>query len=205
MSTPKHTTQNQNQTLTNSKTQNQNQLTQILNLKNELLETKNQTLNQTHIKLSPHLKPKIRSNYDYSLRVQQWNTEPSLTVQDAKDECDINLILARFEKTGVLEHTKNAQPQYGDFTDIPHYQESLNMALKAQNMFMDLPAGIRAKFQNDPMNFLQFANNPENQEAMIDMGLATRREAPTTAKTPAPEADPTPKPTKPVKTEPGDK
>ena len=36
---------------------------------------------------------------------------------------------------------------------------------------MDLPAEIRATFDNNPATFLDYAQDPENNQALMDMGL----------------------------------
>jgi len=42
---------------------------------------------------------------------------PSMTIQSAKDEVDINNIVARFHRTGDMPEN-NRQPQYADISDI---------------------------------------------------------------------------------------
>ena len=39
---------------------------------------------------------------------------PSMTKQSFKDECDINKIMAKFQKTGAIEHYAKHAPSYGD-------------------------------------------------------------------------------------------
>jgi len=104
--------------------------------------------------------------------------EPSLAQQNFKEECDINNIVKKFERTGLLEHANRYDGQYGDFTSSSDYQTSLNQLLDAQEAFDNLPARIRSQFNNDPAQFLDFVHNPDNHEAMYDMGLATRPAAP---------------------------
>ena len=41
-------------------------------------------------------------------------TQPTLAQQHSKDEVDINLIMARYIKTGVLDHVAKYQPQYSE-------------------------------------------------------------------------------------------
>jgi phage internal scaffolding protein len=101
--------------------------------------------------------------------------EVSLTHQALSAECDINRIMQRFERTGVLEHRNRFEGAYGDFTDAPgDYQESMNAVLAAEEMFSTLPAKIRRRFHNDPGAFLDYVSNPDNQDEMISLGLATR-------------------------------
>jgi len=118
----------------------------------------------------------IRKPFDAHKRVHPFISPISMTHQSHKDECDINNIMRKFEKFGVLEHRNNYQGQYGDFTAVPQdYQEAINSVIAAQEMFLELPSKIRRRFGNDPGAFLDFASDPENQQSMVDMGLATPR------------------------------
>ena len=42
---------------------------------------------------------------------------------------------------------------------------------KANTMFEELPSRARAKFNNSPEQFLEYVQNPDNQESLHDMGL----------------------------------
>lgn len=100
-------------------------------------------------------------------------TGASLTHQSMAAETDINNIMRKFEKTGILEHRNTFEGKYGDFTDIPmDYHESMNAVLAANDMFTTLPAKIRRRFGNDPSQFLDFVGDPSNSEEMIRLGLA---------------------------------
>lgn len=102
-------------------------------------------------------------------------TKPSLTKQSFVREADINVIMARYEKDGLIAHVNRVQGSYGDFTDPPEYQEALNKVIAAQDMFMSLPARIRARFGNDPGEFLAFVQDEKNVPEMVKMGLAVER------------------------------
>lgn len=95
----------------------------------------------------------------------------SLTQQHFKDECDVNKIMEKFRKTGVITHVRNVQGHYGDFSVLPSYHEAKNAILAADDMFMSLPAEIRARFDNDAGDFLDFTQNPANKDEMIALGL----------------------------------
>ena len=97
---------------------------------------------------------------------------PSMTKQSFADECDINNIMRRYEKDGVLNHLNKYQGNFGDFTGAVDYHEAMNIVAKADQMFMDLPASIRARFGNDPGAFVEFATDPKNLDEMVKMGLA---------------------------------
>ena len=103
--------------------------------------------------------------------VRKQTVGESLTRQSFADETEINKILQRYRQTGVIEHVRAVQGRYGDFSMVPDYQTALNKIISAQEMFMSLPANIRSRFQNDPGEFLAFANDPKNEEEMIELGL----------------------------------
>jgi len=97
--------------------------------------------------------------------------EPSLTKQEFTESCDPNFILDRHARGQDISLT--GIPRYGDFTTAPRsYHEALNIVTHAQQSFMQLDAKIRAKFDNDPAQFLDFVSNPDNSQALVDLGLA---------------------------------
>lgn len=95
----------------------------------------------------------------------------SLTVQADKEACDINVILERFANTGMLTHENSAIPQYGDFVDVSDFHDSMNKVATATEMFMELPAQLRARFGNDPQAYVNFALDPANKEEAIRLGI----------------------------------
>lgn len=117
---------------------------------------------------SPYVNPRSR--------VQLNTGEDSLVEQCHKDDCDIVRILKKYDKTGLITHVNNMKAEYGDFTSINEYQESLNLVLKAQNSFNELPSELRKKFSNDPGQFMEFVTNPDNLDEMVKMGLANAKD-----------------------------
>lgn len=117
---------------------------------------------------SPYLNPRSRVSLDTGT--------DSLVEQSHKDNCDIVKILKKYDKTGLITHVNNMRAEYGDFTHINEYQESLNLVIKAQNSFNELPSELRKKFSYDPGQFMEFVTNPDNYEEMVKLGLATGKE-----------------------------
>lgn len=81
--------------------------------------------------------------------------EDGMTKGSFADECDINKIMARYERTGQLPEMVRQDPRFGDFSDVPSYQESLERVMFAEAQFMALPAKVRAECENDPAIFLE--------------------------------------------------
>lgn len=99
--------------------------------------------------------------------------DPSLTQQSQKEESDINVIVARFGVTGLLPQRLNVL-NLEAFDDIFDYQTAMNAVVAADRAFLQVPADIRARFQNDPQKFVEFVSNPENKEELYRLKLAER-------------------------------
>jgi len=108
-------------------------------------------------------------------RVQPPVGGPSLTKQSMRDECDINKIMAKFQKTGAITHYNRHSGEYG-FASALDFRDSLDLVKKGQDIFNDLPSSIRKRFANDPAEFLEFAQNDENKEEMVKIGLTASPE-----------------------------
>lgn len=99
-------------------------------------------------------------------------TGESRTRQSFNDETNINNIMARFDKTGLIDHVNEHQGSYGDFSEISDYHTALNHVIQAQDSFNSLPSKLRAHFDNDPGLFLDFMTDPANTEEIKKMGLS---------------------------------
>ena len=123
--------------------------------------------------------PFLRTPYNYDRDAASNESglaceEPSLTQQHFKDETDINNILRQFNITGLLPEAP-LSPRYGDFTGIVDYHTALNAVIAAEDDFMALPAHLRARFQNDPENLINFLNDESNKDEAIQLGLIDQK------------------------------
>ncbi len=114
----------------------------------------------------------MQINYQPTKRVYTPVGEKTRTKQSFVAECDVNNIMRQYEKTGVIDHFNTYHGDYGDFVDVDTYHASLNGIIAAQEAFGTIPAKIRARFNNDPATFLEYAQNPENMGELVKMGLA---------------------------------
>lgn len=107
-----------------------------------------------------------------------WSTDlPSRTKQAHKDECDINRIMAKYQKTGAIAHVTRYKPIYAELTGET-FQEMLHKVQVAEEMFNDLPSKLRRKFDGNPALFLEYVQNPSNLPEMVELGLATKADIP---------------------------
>lgn len=101
--------------------------------------------------------------------------EDDPTQQHQKDDCDLNKIVARIERTGVvppeLMLTAQNRGVFGDFSDIPDFQTAQQQMIKAEENFGKLPAQLRDRFNHDPGELLKFIENPLNKDEGIRIGL----------------------------------
>ncbi|AXL15404.1 internal scaffolding protein [Microviridae sp.] len=99
----------------------------------------------------------------------------SLTQQHFSEESEINNIIAYHDRTGIIKNVQQGVAQYGDYSEINEYRENLDMIRAADENFMRLPSDIRRKFNNNAGDFFEFATNPQNEQELVDMGLAKAR------------------------------
>lgn len=99
-------------------------------------------------------------------------TEPTLTQQHQRDEVDVNNIMKRYVKSGVIDHVNKNEPFYGEVPAC-QYHEAVEQIKLADDMFSELPSPIRKHFDNDPAQFLAFVQDPRNKDDLYTMGLAS--------------------------------
>lgn len=100
----------------------------------------------------------------------------SLTKQSFAEECDINTIVHRFGLSGELP-TGVRMPTYADFADVPDYHTAMNALAAANEAFEQMPAVVRARFNNDPGLFVDFCSDEKNRDEAIRLGLVVPESA----------------------------
>ena len=94
----------------------------------------------------------------------------SLTSQNEAEELDINSIMARYLKTGLMPQTR-AQAFFGDASSLPDFMTAQQIILDAKAAFEGLPAKVRDRFHNSPEKFLEFMSDEDNLEEARFLGL----------------------------------
>nr|QJB19208.1 MAG: internal scaffolding protein [Microvirus sp.] len=97
--------------------------------------------------------------------------DKGVTKQNDLKDTDINAIFKRYERTGQLPDLIVKDGRYGDFSEVPDYQESLQIVRTAQEQFDALGVEIRNRFNNNPAEFLAFVTDPANIDEIERMGL----------------------------------
>lgn len=101
------------------------------------------------------------------------------TEQAHKDTCDVNKIIQKYDRQGLINHVSHFEAQFGDVSgfDFKTMQEKV---LNAKSMFDKLPSAIRTRFNNDPQYLLTFMDDPNNRDEAIKLGLINSQWTPET-------------------------
>jgi len=119
------------------------------------------------------MKIKFKANYQPSSgSVMDQTGQKSRTLQSEADNCDINKIMERFNRTGKLPTLQVSPPQYGD-ARVVDFATAQQIIKDAKNQFYELPAKARKAFGNDPQAFLQALNDnsEENAKNLLKLGI----------------------------------
>lgn len=101
---------------------------------------------------------------------------PSKAQQSFAEEADINTIVKRFGLTGQLP-SNIRMPINGDFSDLPDFRQAMDMIVQARESFDAMPAAVRARFHNDPAEFVDFCSREENRDEAVKLGLVPPADA----------------------------
>lgn len=119
---------------------------------------------------------------------------PSRTKQSFKAECDIQNILRKFQKTGILEHARRYGGEFGHAPAVD-FKTAMDIVARGRSMWEDLPSSLKKRF-NSAEEFVAFCQDDGNREEAEALGLVPKRPP---VDSPAPvEGDPVPAPAGPV-------
>jgi len=86
--------------------------------------------------------PKVRCAFDRKKVSVYKKPGKTMTEQNHARACDINTIMAKYIKTGVMEHIKMYEPTYGDVSEAD-WQKSMETICNVKSEFQKLPAYVR--------------------------------------------------------------
>lgn len=91
-------------------------------------------------------------------RVQIHFCDPSLTEQTHKNACDINTIVNKFIKTGIMPQNIGPDPQYGFAPNID-FKNALDIVKNTRREFDDLVDSEKALFDHNSDKYAEFLIN----------------------------------------------
>lgn len=97
----------------------------------------------------------------------------SMVQQSQKDDTDINQIMAKYQKTGVLTHIQPGPSQFGEATGND-YLDAMMLIAEAKSKFNELPSSAREFFKNDPARFLDYCQDLDEDkiDKLAEFGMA---------------------------------
>lgn len=110
------------------------------------------------------------------------------TEQAHKDRVDVNNIIKKYARTGIIDHMHFVDPQFTECTGMD-FKSAMDKVIAIEQKFQELPAKIRKHFDHDATKFLTFMENPDNKDEAKKLGIMRSD----WVDNPAPE--PTPEPT----------
>lgn len=113
---------------------------------------------------------KIYTAYDPPPKVGLGEFEESKTRQSDAQSADVGFIMARYEGSGI-PLPQLSMDMFADVSMMGGYREALHAVREAEEAFMQLPAKVRARFENDPAAFVDFMSDPANEKEAQEMGL----------------------------------
>lgn len=135
---------------------------------------------------------RFRHAYGPRFRVPISFTGPGRTKQEFKDECDINVLMAKYLRTGQMDHVNQVLPQFADVSEVD-FQSAQFLIAEAQDMFEGIPSAVRNRFDNNPGKLLDWVHDPKNAKEAEELGFLTLSKCPPGFYTaPTPPSPPTP-------------
>ena len=111
-------------------------------------------------------------SHESSNHQAELNTGPETkTLQSSEAECNINNIMARYNRPSDLAPIAEHLLQYADMTGIPDMHAALTAVTDARARFAELPADVRDRCGHDVGNFIQLMEDPDFREEAVEFGL----------------------------------
>jgi hypothetical protein len=95
-----------------------------------------------------------------------------VTQQDCKDSTDINMIIKRYPVRVIRAQMAMHEAKFADVTGFD-YQKAQNLIQESKMNFMKLDPDVRAKFNNNPGEYLEYLARPEPVKDMVDDKIKT--------------------------------
>lgn len=96
----------------------------------------------------------------------------SATQQQFAQECDINYIVKRAQRTGVVP-VAPGDLVYGVDSGAS-FQDNMNNIARVREYFDGLPSDIRLRFGNSLSRFMDFMGDESNLDEMVKLGLVIK-------------------------------
>lgn len=99
---------------------------------------------------------------------------PSLTHQELRDECDINLIMRRYMTEGEMPRPSAHAPRlrYADYASGPDdFFAAQQVLLAARSSWESLPVVLQDRFRGDVEGLFRFVADARNRDELTRLGV----------------------------------
>jgi len=96
---------------------------------------------------------------DTTKRIRQIapKTGKTVTEQHHAKTCNINYIIGKYQKTGLVDHINRHQGKYGDVSGAD-FDRAMQLVTEQETVFAELPSTVRAHYDNDVVKYLEHVN-----------------------------------------------
>lgn len=98
----------------------------------------------------------------------------SKTDQTYAKSANINNIIKKFQKTGILPNTVG-QAVYADVSSIPSLEQAHETLRIAREAFASLPSDVRKLMDNDPLKMEMWLSDENNIDLALKYGLLEKK------------------------------
>lgn len=96
------------------------------------------------------------------------------TKQSFKAQVNINNIVAKYQRTGMLEHVRQNPGVFADVSSIGDYHGMVSKIRTAKESFERLTSDLRSRFNDDPAELIAFVSDASNRDEAIRLGLVNK-------------------------------
>lgn len=97
-------------------------------------------------------KRKVLCAYD-RITVHSPSGGKSMTEQHHEKSCNINNIMAKYQKTGLVDHINRMEGKFADVVGAD-YKDAMDLVKAAETEFYELPSEVRKRLRNDVSLYL---------------------------------------------------
>ena len=108
---------------------------------------------------------RILNSLSPSMRQAHPKCGKTLTEQSHEKACNINSIMAKYQKTGLVTHINARQGQFIDATG-PDFERASMLVAEVHSEFNDLPSAVRDALDHDPQRYLELVQTDEGLEQL---------------------------------------
>lgn len=113
---------------------------------------------------------KFKTRYNYKPNNGLVNTMESMTFQECKDDCDINILYRKYLSKGMTPpNVLSMESRYADITKTQTMEEMLNVQNDVMTMFNELPSEIREACDYQVDTFMELISNKYEDNQVKDL------------------------------------